>query len=1176
VKDGRECSSCGAENPATARFCIGCGASMARSCSRCGEAAPPEARFCPGCGAELSGGGGVATAAVPKSLQGPDERRRVTIVFADLSGFTAASEQMDPEAVKSLVDKCLLRLAEEVVAVGGVIDKYIGDSVMGLLGAPVAHEDDAERAVRAALAMQLAMPQLNADLGTDFELRVGVNTGEVMAGAVGDSYTVIGDPVNVAARLQSAGRPGSVTVGEQTWLATREAIEYVPLSPLSLKGKSEPVAAWEAVRALARRAAQAAREGQDSPLVGRSQELDLLTSQFERVEREGRPHLATVIGEAGVGKSRLLNELVDLLGRGPSPPGVRIGHCLPYGTGIVYWALGEIVRTECEITNEDDSDAAWGKLVAAAERLLVADDGGGESAERRAALVARLIGLDTPLDAALTVDEDPEQLRAASFSAVRALLEAMARERPLLLVVEDIHWADSGLLDLIEYIAQWVRGGLLIVCLAREELLDRRAKWGGGRLNASTIVLEPLASGDTAELVEALLEGSELDGGLVRAVAERSGGNPFFAEEIVLGLREQDAGASLPESIQAVLAARLDSLESLERQVVQQAAVVGRTFWLGSLEEIAAPAQLESALAALQEKELIVASSGAQLSGEEEYAFRHVLIRDVAYAQLPKSVRYRRHREVAEFIERRVGDRRDEVVMVLAEHYERAATLGAEIGLDAAERTPVEAQAIAQLEAAGDAAAVVFSNEEALRRYELAAGFVERIDDTEAQARLALKQGDLSMRLGRIDTAIELWEPALEQRLGASDLPGAADLHRRLGAAFWDKGETRQAIEHCQQGINLLKDTAPDLALVGLYVEAATLYMNTGDNMLAIYAAEKALSVAERLAEPRAAARAHGIFGRIFGRVGDLARANQNLNRSVELARETDPAETIRALLILGSHLELAEADGEAAAAAYSEALGLAERLGDAPAQAELHSALGVLAAYRADWDAVEEHADASAEIAEREGLAAKLAHPYALRGFLLWRGGDIEAAKTEFLRSHALAERVGSSEVAFSALLGLAISGRDAGNPGDTLEALGRALEVCERAGLGAQAVQALALRAITLALSGRANEGRLAAEEAEDRAKGLAYPIATAAVAEARGATAEDLAEGIALLDEAGQQWAALARPLDAARCQAVIARRLAAARADGAADAFVEATRAYAEAGVRWVGAEQAAGA
>src|SRR5687767_6767204 len=372
------CGNCGTDNPPGARFCMNCGNALARTCPACGEAAPPNARFCMNCGTSISGGEGAPAptappAAAPAVTALPEERRQVTVVFADLSGYTAVAESMDPEAVKSLVDRSLQRLGKEVDRYGGRVDKYIGDNVMAVVGAPVAHEDDAERAVRAALGMQDAMTEINEGLatthGVSLALRVGVNTGEVVAGAVGDGYTVIGDTVNVAARLQSAAQPGSVTVGERTYRATRQAIRYDRLEPLTLKGKAEPVSAWEAAGLLERQAARRMGTG-ETPLVGRSDKLELLRSVYDRVERESRAHLVTVIGQAGVGKSRLRQELERLLSERHPPPTFREGRCLPYGSGIVYWALGEVIRAEAGIVDGDSPDKAWEKLLASVDSLM--------------------------------------------------------------------------------------------------------------------------------------------------------------------------------------------------------------------------------------------------------------------------------------------------------------------------------------------------------------------------------------------------------------------------------------------------------------------------------------------------------------------------------------------------------------------------------------------------------------------------------------------------------------------------------------------------------------------------------------------------------------------------------------------------------------------------------------
>jgi class 3 adenylate cyclase/tetratricopeptide (TPR) repeat protein len=1157
------CAACGTENPAGARFCMGCGAKLERRCAACGASAPPEAHFCMSCGQELA-------AAVPTRDPLPEERRQVTVLFADLSGYTAVAERMDPEAVKSLVNRALMRLGREVERHGGTVDKYIGDNVMAIFGAPVAHEDDAERAVRAGLAMQNAMDEINHDLpaGVHFNLRVGVNTGEVLAGAVGEAYTVVGDTVNVASRLQSAARPDSVTVGERTMRATSGAVAYETLLPLTLKGKAEPVPAWEAIGVtdeLPVRRPPAARE---SKLVGRANELAALEALFERVRDEGSPHLVTLLGEAGVGKSRILRELESALGTRSDAPPFYTGRCLPYGSGIGFWALGEVIRAGCEIVDSDSAEQAWGKLLTHTQAIMGADhDGhrhGGLSEEgvRKTALLGRLIGLEVPAE--LVPEADPARLREWFFAALRFGIEAWACREPLVFAFEDIHWADEGMLEAIEHLAQWVRAPLLLVCLARDELLDRRPDWGRGPTAATQLFLEPLNAVETRQLVATLLPEGET---VPPAVVERSGGNPLFAEEMACRIAEEGgAHAELPDTVQGVLAARLDALEPFERRLVQQASVVGRTFWKGSLMPLAlAEGQdLDRTLLALQEKHILAPSAEDGAAGERELAFKHVLVRDVAYGMLPKAVRSRKHYEVGSFLEQRAGDRSDEVVALLAEHYGRAAALGREGGLPTDELAPIRDRAVRSLDEAGDTAALLYSNREAASHYrharEICVG-----GDPAVSARIGEKLGDVLLRLGRVDEAIKVWLECLDWYRGEEKLEPVADLHRRIGAGFTHAGDRQTAIEHYQKGINLLKDGPPRIELVRLYEEAAWLYLNTGDNMLAIYASEKALRLAERLGETSAASRAHGIFGRVFGRIGDTAKARENLERAVELARGSDPGETIVALSALGRHLEVSEADVAGARAAYAEALGLAEQMGILPAQVELHASIAQLAVYSADWEAVERSTEASAELAEREGLVGKLSVPLALRGLLRWRDGELGEASVLFHRAHELAEQVGWSEIAFQSLFGLATALRDSGDLVGATVALDRALDVCERSGLVAQSIQATAARAVILSLSHRREAAAEAAREASELAERLHYPLGRAAALEARGVSVPEPTEGVELLGQAAEAWASLGRPLEAARSRLLAGQRLVGADPERGRELLEEAAQEIERLGV-----------
>jgi tetratricopeptide (TPR) repeat protein len=482
------------------------------------------------------------------------------------------------------------------------------------------------------------------------------------------------------------------------------------------------------------------------------------------------------------------------------------------------------------------------------------------------------------------------------------------------------------------------------------------------------------------------------------------------------------------------------------------------------------------------------------------------------------------------------------MVALLAEHYARAAALGREARFDAAELEPMQAKAVRFLEAAGDAAAAFYSNPEAYAHYQSAR---ELAADDAVRARIGEKLGDVALRLGRVNAAIGVWEECLEYHRLHEDLERVAGLHRKIGAGLAHRGERKLAIEHHQKGINLLKDGPPNLELVRLYEEAAWLYMQTGDNMLAIYASEKALRLAERLGETRAASRAHGIFGRVFGRIGDTEKARENLERSVELARGSDDGETILALLALGHHLEISEADYAGADRAYQEGLDLAVEVGDVPAQVELHAGLAQLAVYRADWDGVQRSSDASALLSEREGLVGKLCLPAALRALLQWRDGEWDEAERLYRRAHELAVQVGWSEVAFTSLFGLSAVMRDRGDPSGAVTALAHALDVCERAGLIGQSIQAMASRAVMLAAGGKPDAAREAAEEAVELARRLHYPVGDAAAGEADGATSGS----VEALREARSRWQAIGRPIDAARCELLAGRALSGAAADEA---------------------------
>jgi class 3 adenylate cyclase len=617
------CSACGQDNPEIARFCLACGASLA-------EEAPPR-----------------------------EERRIVSVVFVDLVGFTSRSEQLDPEDVRAILNPYHGTVRDELESFGGVVEKFVGDAVMAVFGAPTAHGDDPERAVRAALAVREAVEALNTEQ-PELELRIrgAVNTGEAVVTlsarpALGEAR-VAGDVVNTASRLQQHAPVGEIVVGEETYRATRSAIEYEPIDAVTAKGKTEPLAVWRAVAAAS---PTGERHLSSTPFVGRSREVGLLDATWERVERERHPHLITMLGAPGVGKSRLSAEFTQrIVSRGGR---VVRGRCLPYRERSAYGAFAMQVKELAGIFDSDDLELATGKLRTLVERLVVK-----EEAEAVAGHIAILLGFETK---ATTPDRD------SLFQSVRLFIEAGARDEPTAFVFEDIHWADRVLLDLIELLAARLHDlPVLLLTLARPELLDTRPAWGGGLLAYNALPLEPLEGSDAAELALHLL------GGNTKAVevAKAGEGNPLFIEQLAAVLNEGGEQAeSLPTTIRGLVAARLDALPADERDVILDASINGRIFWRGALTRIARdPNSLGAALAALERRDLIRRDAVSRIEGDEQWSFKHVLIRDVAYDLQPRARRRAGHRHTAEFIEEstpEVGD----AGAALARHWRGAGEL---------------------------------------------------------------------------------------------------------------------------------------------------------------------------------------------------------------------------------------------------------------------------------------------------------------------------------------------------------------------------------------------------------------------------------------------------------------------------------------------------------------------
>ena len=667
------------------------------ACPQCGEENPDRARFCLACGAAL-------VAAAPAR----EERKRVTVFFADLVGFTSRAELLDPEEVRALQAPYWARVKAEIERYGGTVEKFIGDAVMALFGAPVAHEDDPERAVRAALTIRDRIAQ---DDG--LQVRIAVTTGEALVSlgarpAEGEGMAS-GDVVNTASRLQSAAPTNGILVDETTYRATAPAIEYREAAPVQAKGKAEPVPVWEAVAPRWRFGVDVEQRGA-AELVGRSEELDLLTDSLTRARRERGSQLVTLVGVPGIGKSRLVNELLRQV-VDPDPELIywRQGRSLPYGEGVTFWALGEMVKGHASILDSDDAEEAEQKLRAAV-REVIADPIDVDWVTEH---LRPLVGLAGESD----IDADR---RTEVFAAWRKFFEALAERRPLVLVFEDLQWADDGLLDFIDHLVEWASGvPLLSVCTARPELLERRSGWGGGKRNATTISLSPLSEDDTARLVAALMERSVLPADAQSTLLARAGGNPLYAEEYVRMVQDRglEEASELPESVQGIIAARLDALALEEKDLLQDAAVLGKVTWVGALAQITGLARwtVEERLHALERKEFVRREQHSSVAGETEYAFRHILVRDVADNQNPRSRRAAKHRAAAEWIES-LG-RAEEHAELLAHHYLQALEYARATGQDQAD---LAERARLALRAAGARATELSALGTAARFYEAA------------------------------------------------------------------------------------------------------------------------------------------------------------------------------------------------------------------------------------------------------------------------------------------------------------------------------------------------------------------------------------------------------------------------------------------------------------------------
>jgi class 3 adenylate cyclase/tetratricopeptide (TPR) repeat protein len=828
-------------------------------CPACGHENQVGAKFCSECASPM-----VSAAPAPR-----EERKVVTVLFADLVGFTSRSEQLDPEDVRAFLSPYYARLRTELERFGGTVEKFIGDAVMALFGAPVAHEDDPERAVRAALAIRDWVVEQEG-----LQVRIAVNTGEALV-ALGAQTTqgegmASGDVVNTTARLQTAAPVNGILVGETTYRATSQVITYRAAEPVTAKGKTEPVPAWEALDARSRFGVDLTAASR-TPLVGRSHELEVLTDALARVRRDRSPQLVTIAGVPGIGKSRLVAELFQVVADDPSELIFwRQGRSLPYGDGITFWALGEMVKAQAGILETDAPEDAEQKLrVSVAE--LIPDVADAQWIEGHLRPLAGLAG-----DAASGSDRRDE-----AFTAWRRYFEGLAEKGPLVLVFEDLNWADDNLLDFIEHLLDWASGvPMLVICSARPELFERRPGWGGGTRHATTLSLSPLADDETAQLISSLSDRPVMAAETQQALLVRAGGNPLYAEQYVRMLDERGDAEDLPlpETVQGIIAARLDALPAAEKSLLQTAAVMGKVFWLGAVAQVGELDRrvAELHLHALERKDFVQRARRSSVAEEAEYAFLHVLVRDVAYGQIPRGQRAEQHRLAAEWIssQGRVEDHAE----MLAHHYRSTIELRRASGqpLDPA----LAEQAIGSLRDAGDRAFSLSAYPSADSFYQSALELAPT--GSPERAHLLFKLGRTRFIGGDLDPT--LLDAACAELVAAGDPEAAAEAKATLGDLHWTRGDADLGTEHLSRARELVDGRQPSAAKASVINSISRSLLRASDSAEAIRLGRDALAMAEQLGLDGLRGHALITIGSARTDIGDLEGGITDLEEGLAIA----------------------------------------------------------------------------------------------------------------------------------------------------------------------------------------------------------------------------------------------------------------------------------------------------
>ena len=965
-----------------------------------------------------------------------EERKVITVLFADLVGFTSRAEQMDPEDVRAMLSPYYARLRSELERFGGTVEKFIGDAVMALFGAPVAHEDDPERAVRAALAIR----DWVLDQDEKLQLRIAVSTGEALI-SLGARPTegegmASGDVVNTTARMQAAAPVNGVLVGEQTYRATRHVIEYRDADPILAKGKVEPVPVWEAVEARSRLGVDIAQE-ERTPLVGREHELEALSGALARSKRERSPQLVTLVGEPGIGKSRLVYELRQTIETGGELTFWRQGRSLPYGDGVAFWALSEMIKAQAGILEGDDNDAVKDKLRGAVT-ALVEDQADAEW----------ILGHMRPLVGLTAVEGSGAS--SERFAAWRRFFESMAERNPMVMVFEDIHWANEELLDFIDHLVDWATGvPLLVVCTARPERMARRPGWGGGKSNATTISLSPMSDDDTARLLAAVLDRSVMSAEAQSRLLSRAGGNPLYAEQYARMYVEVGGAGDLPlpESLQGLIAARLDALSKEEKTLLQEAAVVGKVFWLGAATTLTGIDRhhAEEILHGLERKDFLWRARRSSVAGETEYSFRHVLVRDVAYSQLPRAARSEKHRRAGEWIES-LG-RPDDHAEMVAHHYDAALDLARALGGATKE---LEGQARRAFRAAGDKTF-------ALQAFGSAASFYEKALALSPEAgasreELRLQYGNVLRLLGDEQAAPVLGEAGdrLEQ-LG--EHANAAVAFATLGEFWWFRGRHELVAENIQRAQHLIEGAPPSAEKARVLVSICRFLGLAEEGDHGLSAGTEAVALIEELNLPELLPRAISYLG-----LSVFDRDPEQGIRHVERALELSPATSLEAGMITGnlSFLYGSVGDNRRANELFWRAIDMERRFGETPAARHTRGARPWVELSEGKWDEAVKHADEFiAEIdAGRPHYNEPL--PRAVRSVVLLARDDVLGAVEESRRSLAAARRSKDPQALLPGLMSAAASVVAAGDMAEAASLIDEAIDLLSR---GAHSAWALAL---------------------------------------------------------------------------------------------------------------------